>query len=87
MFLLVPAYPGCPGQMAVKWLLLSNYQLLYSTVYFTDAVLMHRLMQKKNYNCLQVKCHKVHKLTWFLPHNGCLIMLITGEKQLRPDLP
>jgi len=22
MFLLVPAYPGCPGQMAVKWLLL-----------------------------------------------------------------
>jgi len=23
MFLLVPAYPGCPEQMAVKWLLLS----------------------------------------------------------------
>ena len=22
MFILVPAYPGCPGQMAVKWLLL-----------------------------------------------------------------
>ena len=22
MFLLVPAYPGCPGQTAVKWLLL-----------------------------------------------------------------
>ena len=21
VFLLVPAYPGCPGQMAVKWLL------------------------------------------------------------------
>ena len=24
MFLLVPAYPGCPGQTAVKWLLLYN---------------------------------------------------------------
>jgi len=24
MFLLVPAYPGCPGQMAIKWLLLLN---------------------------------------------------------------
>ena len=23
MFFLVPAYPGCPGQTAVKWLLLS----------------------------------------------------------------
>jgi len=22
MFLMVPAYPGCPGQTAVKWLLL-----------------------------------------------------------------
>jgi len=22
MFILVPAYPGCPGQTAVKWLLL-----------------------------------------------------------------
>ena len=22
MFLLVPTYPGCPGQTAVKWLLL-----------------------------------------------------------------
>jgi len=22
MYLLVPAYPGCPGQTAVKWLLL-----------------------------------------------------------------
>jgi len=21
MFLLIPAYPGCPGQTAVKWLL------------------------------------------------------------------
>jgi len=25
MFLLVPAYPGCPGQTAVKWLLLLLY--------------------------------------------------------------
>ena len=27
MFLLVPAYPGCPGQTAVKWLLLFRYIL------------------------------------------------------------
>ena len=26
MFLLVPAYPGCPGQTAVKWLLLYSLQ-------------------------------------------------------------
>ena len=31
MFLLVPAYPGCPGQTAVKWLLL----LLSSAKHFT----------------------------------------------------
>jgi len=28
MFLLVPAYPGCPGQTAVKWLLLLLLLLL-----------------------------------------------------------
>ena len=26
MFLLVPAYPGCPGQTAVKWLLVDCCQ-------------------------------------------------------------
>ena len=29
MFLLVPAYPGCPGQTAIKWLLLL---LLFSDI-------------------------------------------------------
>ena len=29
MFLLVPAYPGCPGQTAVKWLLLLLLLLLF----------------------------------------------------------
>jgi len=29
MFLLVLAYPGCPGQTAVKWLLLLFLLLLY----------------------------------------------------------
>jgi len=33
MFLLVPAYPGCPGQTAVKWLLLLLYVLLMSVAY------------------------------------------------------
>ena len=28
MFLLVPAYPGCPGQTAVKWLLLLSVFML-----------------------------------------------------------
>jgi len=28
MFLLVPAYPGCPGETAVKWLLLLLLLLL-----------------------------------------------------------
>ena len=28
MFLLVPAYPGCPRQTAVKWLLLFFFFLL-----------------------------------------------------------
>ena len=31
MFLLVPAYPGCPGQTAVKWLLLLLW--LYTYIY------------------------------------------------------
>jgi len=47
MFLLVPAYPGCPGQTAVKWLLLLFLYLiatvalffLHVTVFFT--VLCH----------------------------------------------
>ena len=30
MFLLVPAYPGCPGQTAVKWLLLLFLHCKYS---------------------------------------------------------
>ena len=28
MFLLVPAYPGCPGQTADKWLLLVGMHVL-----------------------------------------------------------
>ena len=32
MFLLVPAYPGCPGQTAVKWLLLLLLLLVISNV-------------------------------------------------------
>jgi len=34
MFLLVPAYPGCPGQTAVKWLLSSVNWFLINRVIF-----------------------------------------------------
>ena len=44
MFLLVPAYPGCPRQTAVKWLLLvvvkykieNLYHLKYTNHYIFD---------------------------------------------------
>ena len=44
MFLLVPAYPGCPEQTAVKWLLLLLYVVvvagttlsLYSQPFYTS---------------------------------------------------
>ena len=32
MFLLVPAYPGCPGQTAVEWLLLLSLDKLANTL-------------------------------------------------------
>ena len=34
MFLLVPAYPGCPGQTAVKWLVNLQAVIIHSS----DAV-------------------------------------------------
>ena len=37
MFLLVPAYPGCPGQTAVKWLLLL---LLLITGNFSEHLIL-----------------------------------------------
>ena len=44
MFLLVPAYPGCPGQTAVKWLLFLAYLLLFiffsATAVSSDAPLV-----------------------------------------------
>ena len=33
MFLLVPAYPGCPGQTAVKWLLLYVRERVKEAIY------------------------------------------------------
>ena len=49
MFLLVPAYPGCPGSKAVKRSLLHinifdyifGFLLLYSVVYFVVKVAEH----------------------------------------------
>ena len=35
MFLLVPAYPGCPGQTVVKWLLLLFMLQSINTVHWT----------------------------------------------------
>jgi len=34
MFLLVPAYPGCPGQTAVKWLLLFLLLIVADTAHW-----------------------------------------------------
>ena len=38
MFLLVPAYPGCPGQTAVKWWLLLLVVVLPFWYWLTQAV-------------------------------------------------
>ena len=37
MFLLVPAYPGCPGQTAVKWLLLLLLLSVYCSLMQPDG--------------------------------------------------
>jgi len=49
MFLLVPAYPGCPRQTAVKWLL---YFLL---LFFFTLVLSSQEMKKLLYAIQKVK--------------------------------
>jgi len=42
MFLLVLAYPGCPGQTAIKWLLLlllfEMFFSIFSQMFFTSVV-------------------------------------------------
>jgi len=37
MFLLVPAYPGCPGQTAVKWLLLLLVTVVASCISISSS--------------------------------------------------
>ena len=46
MFLLVPAYPGCPGQTAVKWLLLpANAHVLHgSSLHILTAAIFQALV-------------------------------------------
>ena len=45
MFLLVPAYPGCPGQTAVKWLLYTSVcTVLYSVS--LAFLFVHRTMTR-----------------------------------------
>ena len=41
MFLLVPAYPGCPGQTAVEWLLLLlfNGYLMFPSIFHFAAIM------------------------------------------------
>ena len=60
MFLLVPAYPGCPGQTAVKWLLLlllvwqKNYLLLIHFILFLEwisAVMFCHVLQTTTKSC------------------------------------
>ena len=55
MFLLVPAYPGCPGQTAVKWLLLLllSWGLLFS---------MHSVIKVKLVVCIDLR--RLSPLSW-----------------------
>ena len=55
MFLLVPAYPGCPGQTAVKWLLLlyryiqdENQKKMVVHVHFFFAICCHHWEESDN---------------------------------------
>jgi len=47
MFLLVPAYPGCPGQMAVKWLLLLLLSSLFTVIVCTRHIVCSALCVKQ----------------------------------------
>jgi len=53
MFLLVPVYPGCPGQTAVKWLLLllQNFLIAPRNLLAMAALQCEVIdrFQKKNY--------------------------------------
>jgi len=47
MFFLVPAYPGCPGQTAVKWLLLLLFYAIRNvSITRTAATAILRLLYK-----------------------------------------
>jgi len=66
MFLLLPAYPGCPGQTAVKWLLLLLLMFLndevvgwFLSVFLSEA--RYRLFASANATAIP----KPHRL---LPH-------------------
>jgi len=51
MFLLVPAYLGCPGSKAVKWSLLLLLLLLFSALFdmfWTRSPMFDRLQRRNN---------------------------------------
>jgi len=78
MFLLVPAYPGCPGQMAVKWLLLL-YVCDYSAGGVTDVT--------SSYNyCVRSLLLTVHSdvanVTLFYIKGWCTIFLYPNIKHV-----
>jgi len=52
MFLLVPAYPGCPGQTAVKWLgySLSQYVVSADDMLFLVSAISTILLSTNNHN-------------------------------------
>jgi len=52
MFLLVPVYPGCPGQTAVKWLLLL---LLQNFLIAPRNLLAMTALQSEIIDCFQKK--------------------------------
>jgi len=80
MFLLVPAYPGCPGQTAVKWLLLlllyqglvAPYPDLTFWIYLQRVPMFHKYI-------LVLPCVLLSFLTlvifWLPPESPAKVML------------
>ena len=68
MFLLVPAYPGCPRQTAVKWLLLLLLLLLYNAhLQFRRQIafnaFVHRESKKQDTRLLPITSPKVNRFS------------------------
>jgi len=82
MFLLVPAYPGCPGQTAVKWLLL----LLLLLCWFQWLDISKWVTLQHPWNLKQKVKWKITFKTYFLPSVFAFsaLMLLVGRQEWHP---